>query len=177
LPRIPYRNESDPEIAELVASIRARRNGRLLNLDRLLLQSPPYAEGWNALLGAVRRRLDLDAQLRELAICAVAALNDAPYELQAHSPEYLAAGGTQAKLDLLSDVEDAVGDARLDAPERATLALTYEMTRQVQVKKETLAEVRRLLGDRQTVELVGTIAAYNMVSRFLEALGIDAKGE
>jgi alkylhydroperoxidase family enzyme len=173
LPRIPYRDENDPEIAGLVASIRARRGGRLLNLDRMLLQSPPYAEGWNALLGAVRRRLDLDAQLRELAICAVARLNDAPYELEQHSPEYLAAGGSQAKLDLLADVEAAARDARLDARERATLTLTVEMTRRVQVREETMAEVRRLLGDRQAVELVGTIAAYNMVSRFLEALAIE----
>ena len=177
MPRIPYRDEDDPGIATLVASIRARRNGRLLNLDRLLLQSPPLAEGWNAMLGAVRRRLELDARLRELAICTVARLNDAPYELHQHSPEYIAAGGTQAKLDLLDDVEAAARDARFDERERAALALTFEMTRRVQVKEPTLAEVRRLLGDRQAVELVGTIAAYNMVSRFLEALGIDAKGE
>ena len=40
-----------------------------------------------------------------------------------------------------------------------------------------LALVRGLFGDRQTVELVGTIAAYNMVARFLVALGVDEKGE
>jgi alkylhydroperoxidase family enzyme len=51
------------------------------------------------------------------------------------------------------------------------------MTRQVQVAESTLAEARGHLGERQVVELVGTIAAYNMVSRFLEALGINAKGE
>ena len=36
----------------------------------------------------------LDAQLRELAICAVAILTRAPYEYQQHAPEYLTAGGT-----------------------------------------------------------------------------------
>jgi alkylhydroperoxidase family enzyme len=34
------------------------------------------------------------------------------------------------------------------------------------------AAVHAALGDRQTVELVGTIATYNMVSRFLVALRI-----
>jgi alkylhydroperoxidase family enzyme len=34
------------------------------------------------------------------------------------------------------------------------------------------AKVRNALGERQTVELIATIAAYNMVSRFLEATGI-----
>ncbi|MDO8419778.1 MAG: carboxymuconolactone decarboxylase family protein, partial [Rubrivivax sp.] len=35
-----------------------------------------------------------------------------------------------------------------------------------------LAEVRTHLGERGTVEAAATIAAYNMVSRFLEALQI-----
>jgi alkylhydroperoxidase family enzyme len=30
------------------------------------------------------------------------------------------------------------------------------------------------LGERQSVELVATVAAYNMVSRFLEALAIQS---
>jgi alkylhydroperoxidase family enzyme len=178
MPRIPYRNERDPEIATLVESIRARRKGSLINLDRMLLHSPPYAQGWNALLGAVRRSLDLDAQVRELAICAVARLNDAPYELYQHAPEYLAAGGQQAKLDGLADVAGAARNAALyDERERAALALTLEMTRQVKVKDATLGNARSLFGDRQLVELVGTVATYNMVSRFLEALGVDEKGE
>ena len=37
-----------------------------------------------------------------------------------------------------------------------------------------IGAVRALLGERQTVELVATIAAYNMVSRFLEALQIHS---
>ncbi len=36
-----------------------------------------------------------------------------------------------------------------------------------------LAAVSKLLGERGTVELVATTAAYNMVSRFLVALGIE----
>jgi alkylhydroperoxidase family enzyme len=173
VPRIPFHDENDPAIAALVETIRARRGGQLLDLDRMLIHSPPYAQGWNTLLGAVRRSLDLDAQLRELAICTVARLNDARYEWRQHAPEYLAAGGTQEKLDALDDVASAARDTRFDALERATLALSLEMTLNVQVSDGTMAEVRRLLGDRQAVELVGTIAAYNMVSRFLEALGIS----
>jgi 4-carboxymuconolactone decarboxylase len=36
--------------------VRARRVGQLSGLDRLLLHSPPVAEGWNALLGALLGR-------------------------------------------------------------------------------------------------------------------------
>ena len=178
-PRIPYRDENDPELHELVEKIRARRRGnRLINLDRLLIHSPPYANGWNALLGAVRRDLEIDPQIRELAICAVAKLNDAPYEWVQHAREYLAEGGPQAKLDALADVEAAAVDTtNFDDRERAALRLTLESTRQVKVSEATFREARKQFGDRQLVELVGTIGAYNMVSRFLEAFGIDEKGE
>jgi alkylhydroperoxidase family enzyme len=51
------------------------------------------------------------------------------------------------------------------------------MTRYVEVGNATLERVRKLFGERQLVEMVGTIATYNMVSRFLVALGVDEKGE
>jgi alkylhydroperoxidase family enzyme len=177
MPRIPYAAEDDPRIAPLIASIRARRNGKLINLDRMLLHSPPYAEGWNTLLGAVRRKLELDPQLRELAICTVAKITGAKYEWHQHAPEYLAAGGPQATLDLLSDVDAAAGARSLTERERAAIQLAIEMTRSVQVSDPSLATARSLFGERQLVELVGTIATYNMVARFLEALGIDERGE
>jgi len=47
------------------------------------------------------------------------------------------------------------------------------MTRDVQVSDSTFAAVKAALADaQQVVELVGVIAAYNMVSRFLVALGV-----
>jgi alkylhydroperoxidase family enzyme len=174
VPRIPYRPADLNEPADLVAAIRARRGGRLLNLDRMLPHSPPLAAGWNAYLGAVRTALALDPKLRELSICAVAALNGADYEFHHHAPEFVKAGGSAEKVQALRDPDAARADpALLDATERAVLALTVEMTRNVAVADATFAAVRRALGDRCTVELVATIATYNMVSRFLVALGIE----
>ncbi len=178
MPRIPYRNEDDPAIAEVVGSIKARRGGRLINLDRMLLHSPPFARGWNALLAAVRRDLEISPRVRELAICAVARLNDAGYEWYQHAPELIAAGARQAQLDALGDVEAAARDTALfDEAERAALALTIEMTRRVEVGEATLERARKVFGERQLTELVGIIATYNMVSRYLVALGVDEQGE
>lgn len=41
------------------AAVRARRGGGPLNLDRVLLHSPPLAAGWNAFMGTVRTGLSL----------------------------------------------------------------------------------------------------------------------
>jgi AhpD family alkylhydroperoxidase len=161
--------------SELVARIRARRGGTLLNLDRMLLNSPSFAQGWNTHLGAVRRELSLDPRLRELAVCAVAVLNDAEYELEQHAPEFRRAGGTAAQVEALAQLGTS-GEASgaFDAIERAVLQLTVEMTRNVQVSDATFERVRSALKDeRQIVELVGVIATYNMVSRFLVALQVD----
>ena len=174
MPRIPYRPEDLAEPAGLVDAIRARRGGRLLHLDRMLLHSPPLAAGWNGYLKAVRNELVLDARLRELAMCAVASLNGAHYEFHHHAPEFLRAGGTERQVDALREPERALQQAGLfDDTALAALQLTIEMTRRVAVGDGTFAAVHAALGDRATVELVGVVATYNMVSRFLVALGIE----
>ena len=178
-PRIPAVPDAQLGPVEVVDAIRKRRGGTLLNLDRMLLNSPAFAVGWNGFLGAVRNSLSLEAKLRELAICAVAVLNRAEYELLQHAPEWLAAGGTPAQLAGLQDYDAALQDATLfHAAERAVLQLTLEMTRNVQLTPACFARVQQALGSPQVqVELVGVIAAYNMVSRFLEALQVPPESD
>lgn len=174
MPRIPYLPADVAEPAELVKAIRARRGGSLLNLDRMLLHSPPLARGFGAFIGAVRTELSLNAKLRELAICAVALLNGAEYNLHHHVTPLLRAGGTDAQLAALrhgQGTDDGTG--AFDETERVVLALTLEMTRKVSVRDSTFAAALTLLGERGTVELVGVVAAYNMVSRFVVSLGIE----
>jgi alkylhydroperoxidase family enzyme len=172
-PRIPVVADANLGPADVVATIRQRRGGGLLNLDRMLLNSPAYAVGWNGFLGAVRNKLSLDAKLRELAICTVAVLTRADYEYGQHAPEFLAAGGMQAQLDALHDI-DRADQTLFNEAERAIIALTKEMTLQVQVSEACFTALRKVLTDpQQQVELVGVIAAYNMVARFLEALQVQ----
>jgi alkylhydroperoxidase family enzyme len=49
------------------------------------------------------------------------------------------------------------------------------MTRDVKVKPETFAALKRHFDDRRILELTATIAAYNMVSWVLVALEIEAE--
>jgi alkylhydroperoxidase family enzyme len=175
--RITYKPGDVSEPKELVASIRARRGGRLPNLDRMLLHSPAFARGWNAHLGAVRSELAVPPKLRELAICAVAALNGAEYEFLHHAPAFAKAGGTPAQLDALRKLGTSGVDlASFDSVERTVIALTTEMTRAVQVSDATFALARAALpSEQQLVELIGIVASYNMVSRFLVALEIESE--
>lgn len=178
MPHIPYLCEIPPASATLVAAIRQRRGGRLLNLDRMLLHSPPFATGWNSFLREVRTGLALKGEWRELAICYIAVLNDAAYELTQHAPEYLAAGGRTQTLAILQRDADAVAAPDLTPAERSVLALTLAMTREVAVPPAVLQDALAWVGsERELVELIGVIAAYNMVSRFLVATGVSLAGE
>ncbi len=56
--------------------------------------------------------------------------------------------------------------------ERAALACTDAMTKQVQVPAELLAEARKPFDHQDLAELTATAAGYNLVSRFLEAMQV-----
>ena len=56
----------------------------------------------------------------------------------------------------------------------AALELCHVMSEKVAVPRALITQLRQLLGsDALLVELVGVIATYNMVSRFLVALDVD----
>jgi len=164
--RIAYADITHPEVQPLVVKIVAER-GTLLHLYQMLLHSPPVAAGWLRYLTAIRQECVLPGAIRELVIMRVATLNGASYEADVHAPIALKEGISQAQLDALSEWERS---SLFDARQRAILAYTDTMTRKVQVPDSTFAAVRAELDDRMLVELTATVAAYNMVSRFLEAL-------
>jgi AhpD family alkylhydroperoxidase len=160
--------DGDGEIAD---RIRERRGGALRPLDRMLLHSPELADGWNSLLGAVRQRISLPAGIRELVVLRVAVLNRAEYEWRAHEKPAREAGLGDAQLAALRD-EDAGSHPALDGRQRRVIAYTDAITREIQVPAAVFDAVRAEFGTAELVELTATIAAYNMVSRFLVALEV-----
>ena len=168
-PRVaPVMPGTRAELAAIESAIEAER-GDIPLLYRVLLNSAPFAAGWEKMLTAVCNRSSLPAALREMVIIRVAVLNRAPYELEAHRPVALASGVTEAKIDALRLPQPGVAFTAL---ERAVLKLTDAMTREVQVEDALFEPLQQAFDARALAELVATIAAYNMVSRFLEALRI-----
>ena len=173
--RIPYVPANIDHPADLVDAIRKRRGGTLLNLDRLLLHAPKIAQGWNVFMGTIRTGLSLDPYLGELAMCVVAVINRADYEFHHHAPIWQSLGGTDAQVTALRQAGTPGFDASLfDDRARAIIQLSIDLTRDIQVSDSVFQTARaQLADDQQMVELVTTIGAYNLVSRFLEAFQID----
>jgi hypothetical protein len=54
------REENHPELSDLMQKFRAGRRGRLINIYRMLLNSPPLAESWFNHSNAVRWKTTVD---------------------------------------------------------------------------------------------------------------------
>lgn len=168
--RIPYADENqNEEVVALAAQIRKER-GKLHNLYRMLLNSPPVARGWLNLLTAVRQQCILSGRYRELAIMRIAIINGADYEYDNHVPFALKEGISQQQIDALRDWRKSKA---FNAADQAVLAYTDSMTKEVHVPEDVFDALRPHFDARELTELTATIAAYNLVSRFLEAVKID----
>lgn len=158
------------ELADLEAAIKAERGGDIALLYQVLLNSAPIASGWEKMLTAVRNRTSVPANLRELIILRVAILNRASFEFEAHVPCAQRAGVSQAKIDSLHQWPRSASE--YDDDERLVLELTDHMTRDIEVPDTIMNRVCKRFDHREMVEIIATVAAYNMVSRFLVALNI-----
>ncbi|WP_391487340.1 carboxymuconolactone decarboxylase family protein [Leclercia tamurae] len=169
--RITPWQDNDPVPADLLAAMQARRpGGELIGIDRILLKSIPLATGWNALLGRVRADFSLELIYLELIMLRVAVLNGAEFEWGVHYPVYLQAGGSEAKAQALKKTEPE--RSLFDEYEWTLITLTDQSTQKVNVDVKVIESLKALFGETKAVEAVATVAAYNMVSRFLVALGI-----
>lgn len=158
-----------PELADIETRIMAER-GRVSLLYRVLLNSGPIASGWERMLTAVRNQTAIPADLREIAILRIAILNRAAFEFEAHEPIARRAGVSAEKIAALREPD--VPEAAFAPLETLVIALTDAMTRDIEVPAALFERLREGFDDKGIVEIVATIAAYNMVSRFLVALHI-----
>jgi 4-carboxymuconolactone decarboxylase len=170
--RISYIEEHDhPELAELIGKIRAGRRGALINVYKLLLHSPSLAAIWLDFVSAARFRTALDGRLREIVIVRVAHLNRTAYVFKQHVPQLSAPEGlSDAECDALADWRSA---KTFSPRERAALAYTDAMTRDIAVPDDVFDALRPHFDERQIVELTVLIGLYNMHTRVFTALGID----
>ena len=157
-----------PELADIEARIMGER-GRISLLYQVLLNSAPIASGWERMLTAVRNQTQLPADLRELAILRVAVLNRAVFEFDAHVPHAERAGVSAVKID---GTRETPLPAVYAPVEQLVLELTDAMTRDIDVPDALMAQLGTHFDAKGIVEVVATIAAYNMVSRLLVALKV-----
>ena len=105
----------------------------------------------------------------------MALITGAHYEYHHHAPDYLAAGGAHASLDAVGAyVETGSNEAPpgLTGDEALVAQYAAQMTRRVKVDDALFEQLQQRFDTTQLVEITAAIATYNMVARFLVALGV-----
>jgi alkylhydroperoxidase family enzyme len=168
MPRIPYVDIDSlhPAVQEAYQALPVK-----LNLFRMLAHAERNFRPLTRLGGTILARQMLAAKLREHAILLVAQLSRARYEWVQHVPIAIDAGATREQVDAI-EREDLTAEC-FDHQERAVLAFTEEVVRQVRPSDGALAALSRWLSHREVVELTLAIGYYMMMARLMETTGVD----
>jgi alkylhydroperoxidase family enzyme len=142
-----------------------------LNIFRMLAHAPAPLGAWLRLGNRILTGMNLPADLREIAILAIARATGSVYEWTQHVVIGRACGMTEAQIAALE--ADRADDPSLGEAGRLAVRAAREAARDHQVSTETLNALRHLIGDEQTVEMIHTIGFYTSVAIFLKTTGVD----
>ena len=168
MPRIPY---SDPQtLPEWMQKIVSDNHA---NVTRMLAgASKAVFKGFAALSSAFTLGgSPLDPKLREIAILRVGYLSNASYEVFQHEAAARHVGLSEEQIAAIKaggPASSVLGEAGA-----AVLAFVDDLVKNVRPGDATLAGVRKHLSDTDVIDLTLVSGMYMMVSRFLEATGVE----
>lgn len=128
------------------------------------LHAPEFGQLAQALGGHCRYKTGVPARLSEFAILCTARLWRAQYEWFAHEPPALAAG---VKPKTIQDLRAGRVPKSAAKDERAIYDFIQEIYKKRRVSDRTFKRVQGIIGDAATVELVGILGYYVMISMTL----------
>jgi 4-carboxymuconolactone decarboxylase len=168
-PRVPILEEDGltPPQRALLDSIRSGPRGSSTTIRgpfAVFLHAPAFGELAQQLGGYCRFKTDVPPRLSEFAILVTARLWRAQYEWFAHVPQAERAG---VKAETIRDLHKGRVPKAAPKDERAIYDFIQELYKTRRVSDKTFARVRSLLGDAATVELVGILGYYSLISMIL----------
>ena len=150
---------------EIVSGPRGQVRGPLA----IWLYRPELADRAQKLGRYCRYNTSLEPRLSELAILTTARIWDAAFEWQAHVPHALSGGVDSLVIDSLS--ADQTPDFANEDEE-----IVYRVTREInttrQLSDETYNQAIKILGIEATVDLIGLLGYYALISMTIKAFNI-----
>ncbi|MBU6372569.1 MAG: carboxymuconolactone decarboxylase family protein [Alphaproteobacteria bacterium] len=142
-----------------------------LNVARMMAHSPEQMLAFQRFGEAVLSKGALDPRLRELAILRVGWRLGAAYETHHHERIGRAVGMSEAQL-AAARTGDATG---LPEKDRLVLACADALESTGGLPDALFADLTRVFPHQELVELVLATGFYGMVSRFLNAFGVEVE--
>jgi len=152
---------------EIVSGPRGQVRGPLA----IWLYRPELADRAQSLGQYCRYDTSLEPRLSELAILTTARIWDAAFEWQAHVPHALAGGVDRSIVDSL-DADQTPSFVSQDEE------IVYRVTREInitrQLSENTYNQVVKILGVEATVDLIGLLGYYALISMTIKAFDIPS---
>jgi 4-carboxymuconolactone decarboxylase len=163
-----YMTERQKQIHdEIVSGPRGRVRGPLA----IWLYRPELADRAQKLGQYCRYDTSLEPRLSELAILTTARIWDAAFEWQAHVPHALAGGLDSSIIDSLAT--DQTPNFTSEDEE-----IIYRVTREINITKQlsdnTYNQAVKILGVEATVDLIGLLGYYALISMTIKAFDIPS---
>ena len=168
-PRLPVLDEAQMSEAQrsLMEAIRSGPRGKSITPRgpfAVWLHAPEFGHLAQALGGHCRYKTALSPRVSEFAILCTARLWRAQYEWFAHAPMAEKAG---VKAKTIADLRAGREPKSAPKDERAIYAFIRELYKTRRVSDRTYKRVHAFLGDSGTVELVGILGYYVLISMTL----------
>jgi len=138
------------------------------------LHAPAFGHKAQQLGALCRYHTSLPPRLSEFAIMVTGRIWRAQYEWEAHAPIAANAGVSAATI---KDVKAGRRPRTAPADELAIYDFVHQLYRDRRVSDETYRQVNDLLGDEGTVELVGILGYYALISMTLNVFQVSTESE
>jgi 4-carboxymuconolactone decarboxylase len=174
-PRIPVLAEEElsPEQRALLASIRSGPRGATTTIRgpfAVFLHAPAFGELAQQLGGYCRYKTAVPPRLSEFAILVTARLWRAQFEWFAHAPMAERAGVSKKTI---SELQRGVVPKSAAKDERAIYDFVNELYATTRVSEKNFARVHEFLGTTGTIELVGVLGYYALISMILNVFRLS----
>jgi len=154
---------NDQEMAE-----RAKVNGQVLNLFKVLLNHPRLVRNWGRFGNYILQGSTLSAREREIAILRIGWLNQAQYEWEQHVLVGKRAGLSDAEIEQITKGPKAGWNRH----EAALVQAADDLFENSVISDETWKTLSEKYNTQQLMDLAFTIGQYNLVSWMLNSFGV-----
>jgi 4-carboxymuconolactone decarboxylase len=167
--RVQFRDFTTLSPEDRERAERAKVNGKVINIFRVLMNHPLLAHEWGRFAAYILSdRQTLSPRDREFAILRIGWLNQAPYEFEQHARISKQIGITDDEIDRITKGPKA-GWNEHDA---ALLQSADDLFENSIVSDATWKTLSSRYSTQQMMDLVFTIGQYNLVSWALNSLGV-----
>jgi AhpD family alkylhydroperoxidase len=169
-PHIPLPDDESlpPEIKERLSSMPP------LNVFRMAANAPASFDGFLDFASSILFESEFDARKREIAVLRVAYVTHSNYEWTQHVAVARMTGVTEEEIEKIAS-DGAV--TTLDEEGNLLCRVADEISRDVKLSDDALAQILDSYGTRGATELILCVSYFNMISRFLESTRVKLEDE